>query len=325
MFCLKAQAGFGVFRVSAAYSGTASGICRKTETYICLSVALPFSLLVCHDMRTIETNGCGGLKWLCPSRDKRSLFTVLHHKMLHNTVRAMALLPVLAMGFMASAALAQTVDTRSIINVSATGETAIAPDLAYLSLAVMRESPTAREALTANNAAMGEVLAAMKAFGLEDRDLQTSNFSINPVYVYPNPDQPQTPPKITGYQVSNGLTVRVRDLAKLGEILDQAVTLGVNSGGGVTFGNDKPEEAIKSARIEAMKEAVDKAKTLVEAAGAKLGKIISVNENFNQPQPMAMMAARMEMADAPAPKSVPMAAGESSYSVNVNVAFEIVQ
>ncbi len=250
---------------------------------------------------------------------------MLHHKVLHNTVRAMALGPVLAIGFMASAALAQTVDTRSIINVSATGETAIAPDLAYLSLAVMRESPTAREALTANNAAMGEVLAAMKAFGIEDRDLQTSNFSINPVYVYPNPDEPQTPPKITGYQVSNGLNVRVRDLAKLGEILDQSVTLGVNSGGGVTFGNDKPEEAIKSARIEAMKEAVDKAKTLVEAAGAKLGKIISVNENFNQPQPMAMMAARMEMADAAAPKSVPMAAGESSYSVNVNVAFEIVQ
>ena len=118
--------------------------------------------------------------------------------------------------------------------------------------------------------------------------------------------------------------MRLRDLAKLGEVLDQAVTLGVNSGGGVTFGNDKPEAAINQARIEAMKDAVDKAKVLIEAAGAKLGKIVSVSESSSVPQPMAMMA-RMEMADAAAPKSVPMAAGESSYSVNVNVSFEIVQ
>lgn len=241
-----------------------------------------------------------------------------------NSTAALALGSFLALGFIIENASAQNFDPRSIINVSATGETSIAPDLAYLSLAVMRESATAREALTANNAAMVEVLAAMKAFGIEDRDLQTSGFSINPIYVYPNADQPQTPPRITGYQVSNALSVRVRDLARLGEILDQAVTLGVNSGGGVTFGNDKPEEAIKSARVEAMNEAVEKAKILVEAAGAKLGKIVSINESSNAPQPMAMMA-RLEMADAAAPKSVPMAAGESSYSVNVSVSFEIVQ
>ncbi len=244
--------------------------------------------------------------------------------MLQNSIRAIALGPILALGFMTQMALAQNFDPRSIINVSATGETSIAPDLAYLRLAVMRESATAREALTANNAAMAEVLAAMKAFGIADKDLQTSGFSVNPIYVYPNADQPQTPPKITGYQVSNALSVRVRDLAKLGEVLDQAVTLGVNSGGNVTFGNENPDAAIKEARIEAMKEAVDKAKVLVEAAGTKLGKIISINESSNAPQPMAMMA-RMEMADAAAPKSVPMAAGESSYSVNVNVSFEIVQ
>jgi uncharacterized protein len=242
---------------------------------------------------------------------------------LNSTIRAIALSSILTLGFMTQMASAQNFDTRSIINVSATGDAAIAPDLAFLTLAVMRESATAREALTANNAAMAEVLAAMKAFGIAEKDLQTSGFMINPIYVYPNADQPQTSPKITGYQVSNSLSVRVRDLDKLGEVLDQAVTLGVNSGGNVTFGNDDPSAAIKMARIEAMKEAVDKAKVLTEAAGAKLGKIISISESSNQPQPM-MMQARMEM-DAAAPKSVPMAAGESSYSVNVNVSFEIVQ
>jgi uncharacterized protein len=246
---------------------------------------------------------------------------------LQKTIRAAALGSILAFGsilsVMATSASAQSFDTRSIINVTATGEAAIAPDLAYLSLVVMRESATAREALTANNDAMTEVMAAMKAFGIEDRDLQTSGFSINPIYVYPNTDQPQTPPKITGYQVSNSLSVRVRDLAKLGEVLDQAVTLGVNSGGNITFGNDKPEEAIKQARVKAMKEAVDKAKVLVEAAGAKLGKIVSISENFNQPQPMAMM--EMARASDAAPKSVPIAGGESNYSVSVNASFEIVQ
>jgi uncharacterized protein len=249
----------------------------------------------------------------------RSFSTVLQ-----NTIRAIALGPILALGIMTQMAIAQNFDTRSIINVSATGETSIAPDLAYLTMAVMRESATAREALTANSAAMAEVLAAMKAFGIADRDLQTSGFSINPIYAYPRADDPQTPPKITGYQVSNVLSVRVRDLAKLGEILDQAVTLGVNSGGNVTFGNDKPDAAIKEARVEAMKDAVDKAKVLVEAVGAKLGKIVSVSESSNAPQPVMMMD-MARSAEAPSPKSVPMAAGESTYSVNVNVSFEIVQ
>ena len=241
----------------------------------------------------------------------------------YNTVRALALGSILAFGFMTSMASAQNFDNRSIINVSATGDTSIAPDLAFLTVSVLREAPTAREALDANTMAMTDVLSAMKASGVAERDLQTSGFSINPIIVYPRAEDTQSPPKITGYQVSNGLTVRVRDLAKLGEIIDQSVTLGVNAGTSITFGNDNPAEAIKAARIEAMKEALDKAKTLVEAGGAKLGKIISINESSNQPQPM-MMQARMEM-DSAAPKSVPIAAGESSYSVNVNVAFEIIQ
>jgi uncharacterized protein len=251
----------------------------------------------------------------------RSFSTVLTTT-IHSSIAAMALGPVLAFGFVTDMASAQNFDTRSIINVSATGEVSVAPDLAYLSLAVMRESATARDALTANNAAMAEVLAAMKAFGIVERDLQTSGFSINPIYVYPRTDEQQVPPKITGYQVSNSLSVRLRDISKLGEVLDQAVTLGVNSGGNVTFGKDDPSAAIKQARVEAMKDAVDKARTLTEATGAKLGKIISINESTNQPQPM-MMQARMEMDSAP--KSVPIAAGESSYSVNVNVSFEILE
>jgi uncharacterized protein len=222
-------------------------------------------------------------------------------------------------------AAAETADHRASISVSASGKAALAPDIATLQLTVLREGPTAREALTANNAAMAEVLAAMKTFGIEDRDLQTSGFSINPMYTYPKADEPQTPPKIVGYQVQNGLAVRVRDLAKLGEVLDEAVSLGVNSGGNVVFGNDNPDEALQTARVSAMKNAVGKAKVLVEAAGATLGPIMSISENFEAPFPQPIMAKAMMSDMAAAPESVPVAGGENLYSVTVNVTFEIKQ
>jgi uncharacterized protein len=247
--------------------------------------------------------------------------------MFHPVLRAAVIAPAIALG--AAAAMtapvsAQSVDTRAIINVSASGKTALAPDIATLNLMVLREAATARDALTANNAAMAEVLSAMKAFGIEDRDLQTSGFSINPMFVYPKADEPQVPPKIVGYQVQNGLAVRVRDLGKLGEVLDKAVSLGVNSGGNVAFGNDNPDEALQAARVTAMKNAVNKAKILVETAGGTLGKIVSISENFEQPYPQPIMAKAMA-ADMAMPESVPVAGGENIYSVTVNVAFEITQ
>src|SRR5262245_55685552 len=159
---------------------------------------------------------------------------------------------------------------RPRVTVTGEGEAAAAPDMAILSLVVMQEKPTAREALTASNEAMAKVLDAMKKAGIAERDLQTSGFSIDPRYVYPeNKDNTQPPkaPQIVGYAVSNSLTVRVRDLKKVGEILDQSVTLGVNQGGNITFTNDKPEAVIDDARKKAVASAIAKAKTLTEAAG----------------------------------------------------------
>ena len=243
----------------------------------------------------------------------------------------MALLTTLSrpVGLMATAVLlasapmaAQAEDVTPTLSISGEGEVSIAPDMATVMLSVLRQAPTAKEALAANNAAMGEVMAAMKAFGIEDRDLQTSQFSVNPVYVYPDDSNRLKMPKIVAYEVRNGLGVRVRDLSKLGEVLDSAVTLGVNDGGGIQFGNDDPKEAIKAARVAAMKDAIDRAETLVGAANIKLGRIISINENFNRPYPIPMMktARSMEMVAADA---VPVAAGENAYSVTVNVTFEL--
>ena len=210
------------------------------------------------------------------------------------------------------------------ITVTGEGEAAATPDMAIISLVVLQEKPTAREALTANNEAMAKVLDAMKKAGIDDRDLQTSGFSIDPRYVYPeNKDNTQPPeaPKIVGYAVSNSLTVRVRDLKNVGEILDQSVTLGVNQGGNLTFANDKPDAIVEEARKKAVASALAKAKTLTEAAGVSLGKIIEITEQSFNPNPMPMSRAKM-MAPAPA-ESVPVSAGENTYNVNVNVTFEL--
>ncbi|MBN9135524.1 SIMPL domain-containing protein [Phyllobacterium sp. SL163] len=213
---------------------------------------------------------------------------------------------------------------RPRITVTGEGEATAAPDMAIVSLVVLQEKPTAREALTANNETMAKVLDAMKKAGIAERDLQTSGFNIDPRYVYPDNKQGQPPqaPKIVGYAVSNSLSVRVRDLKKVGEILDQSVTLGVNQGGNLTFTNDKPETIVEEARKKAVANAIAKAKTLTAAAGVEVGKVIEISEQTFQPRPYGG-APRAKMMAAEASDSVPVAAGENSYNVTVNVTFEL--
>jgi len=211
------------------------------------------------------------------------------------------------------------------IFVTGEGSVELAPDMAVVNLSVMREAPTARAALTANTEAMRKVLDALAALGIEKRDLQTANFDIQPRYSYPQSaaGAPQAP-KLVGYTVRNALTVRVRDLARLGEVLDTSVTLGVNEGGRIQFTNNDPSAAITQARIEATKDALAKARTLADAAGVTLGKVLEISEQNYGPRPMPMAKMEMAMAaDAAAP--VPIAAGESSYSVTVNLSVAIAQ
>jgi len=211
------------------------------------------------------------------------------------------------------------------ILVSAEGSENVAPDMAILSLTVTREADTARSALDANSAAMSEVFAAMQAEGIEERDLQTSGFSIYPRYSRPtaNSSGQREPPVITGYTVRNSLSVRVRDISNVGVILDKSVTLGVNEGGNIQFTNADPSAAIERARTEAVKQAVAKANTLAAAAGVKTGKLLEISEQSYSPRPAPMMAERSFMVGAA--KAVPVATGENSYTVTVNMSFAIDQ
>lgn len=213
-----------------------------------------------------------------------------------------------------------------VITVSGEGVAAVAPDMAVISLSVLREAETARAALDANNEAMTGILAAMKDEGIAERDLQTGAFSIQPRWFYPSNNDGQTEqPRITGYTVNNTLTVRIRDLSRLGAILDTSVSLGVNQGGQVMFTNDDQETIRHAARRDAIVKAKAKAATLTEALGVSLGRITLVSENSFSAAPMSMMQAEMAMMSAKSDSSVPVASGENEYRVSVSVSWELTQ
>lgn len=210
------------------------------------------------------------------------------------------------------------------ITVSGSGESRATPDMAVISLTVSKQEKTARASLDANNKAMTAVLDALKADGIEPHDLQTSGFTIQPVYTYPQGDDGSPkPPELVGYQTSNALTIRLRDIAKAGAVIDRSVTLGINQGGDISFVNEDTKKILAEARAEAIKDAMEKARQLTEGAGVALGRVLDISEGAAPQMPVPMVIARMEKDAAPA--AVPMAPGENSYSVTVNITFEIRQ
>ena len=231
------------------------------------------------------------------------------------------LISALALMLLSVAAFAD--DLTPQIRVSGQAEATMAPDMATLQLTVMREAATARAALDDNSAAMAEVIAAMRDAGIAEKDLQTTNFSIQPRYTYPKPRN-ENPPELVGYVVRTSLQVKVRDLGKLGVLLDTSVSLGVNEGGSVQFGNDDPSSALSEARVRAVKDAMAKARTMADAAGVALGNLLELSDQTHIPAPQNYRMERAVMADAAA-GSVPVMAGENSYRVIVHASYGIKQ
>jgi uncharacterized protein YggE len=143
-----------------------------------------------------------------------------------------------------------------------------------------------------------------------------------PQMTYPSDGRDNEAPKIVGYMVSNSLTVRIRDLARLGAVIDRSVTLGVNQGGQIVFTHSDPSPVIEAARAGAMKDAVRRASVLAEAAGGKVGRVLLIAEPpaASDPVPLKRLEMAMRTADA-----VPVAAGENTYRVTVNAVFELDQ
>lgn len=231
-----------------------------------------------------------------------------------------ALVPFALLATLSFPALAGT------MQITGHGEVVAAPDTAYVSSGVTSQGATAKDALDANSADMAALIAALKGAGIEAKDIQTSGFSVNPNYVYTDARDANgytLPPKINGYIVTNGVTVRVRDLTILGTVLDQAVTVGANTINGVTFAVADPSELYDEARRQAFADAKHKADLYAAAASLELGAIELISEQVGYVQPPQPYTMRAEAVGAPSDKAVPIEAGQLTFTIDMNVNWTI--
>lgn len=230
---------------------------------------------------------------------------------------------IIAVSLIALPAVAQNEPRLSTITLQGVGEISAAPDMATLTTGVVTQGDTARDALDQNNKSATALMDTLRDLGVEDRDLQTSNFSIQPLYERQNNNNnSRRDPKIIGYQVSNSVSVRVRDLGQLGVVLDQMVSSGANSVNGISFSVDDSAELDDTAREAAVADALAKAELYAAAAGVSLVRILEISEtDYGRPMQENFAMARMasDMAE------VPVASGELGFSSRVTIVWEIAQ
>ena len=230
----------------------------------------------------------------------------------------LAALTVLALATTAipSATMALEADARRTITVSGTGKISAVPDRVSLSLGVQSQAKQAQDALAQNTKSMQKLFATLEKADIDKRFIQTSQFSVNPVYNRPKDGSPSI---VTGYRVTNTVTVTLDEIEKLGGLLDAVVTAGSNRINGISFSISNAEELLNKAREKAVTDAVEKAKLYVGAAGVALGQILTISEGGSfAPEPKYMRSMMTE-----ADMAVPIAAGEQELSARVTVVIEL--
>jgi uncharacterized protein YggE len=205
------------------------------------------------------------------------------------------------------------------ISVSGTGRVLIKPDVADVSLGVHVERGKARESEVAAAEAMGKIIAALKAAGVADADIETANISLQPTYDYSSSKQ-----TITGYATDNLVSITVRDLTKVGATVDAAVDAGATQVNGITFRVDDQSKVEAQARAAAMKDAKSKADALALAAGVNITGVASISE-VNSPVPMPYPYDMRQSAGAPAADRAvtPVEPGKVTLEVTVTVSYLI--
>ncbi len=202
----------------------------------------------------------------------------------------------------------------STVTVAGTGTVSAAPDMAEITTGVVTQAPTAAQALAANSQAMERLLQTLGALGVAARDIQTTNISVSPLRRQGRDGQP---PEITGYEVTNPVRVKVRDLSRLGRVLDQQVGQGANLVYGIHFGRQEPAPLLDEARKRAMADARRKAELYADAASLRIGRVVAVQE-AGAASPRPEMAPRVMMSAA-----VPVAPGEQEIQASVTVTFTL--
>lgn len=206
----------------------------------------------------------------------------------------------------------------TLLNISAQAEARRVPDVATLSAGVVTQAVDGNTAMRENAVQMDKVMAAIKAAGIAERDIQTSGINLSPQYRYADNEAP----KITGYQASNTVSLKVRDITRLGKVLDSLAAQGANQINGPSFEIDQPEPVYDEARLAALKKAQARAETYAKSLGLRVRRIVSISEGssggFRPPMPMMAMAraGKAEMDTAVAP-------GETTLSVSLDVVFEL--
>jgi uncharacterized protein len=222
-------------------------------------------------------------------------------------------LPLGSAGAQAEQALPQ-----ARVIVTGDGQISLPPDYARIRGGVTTRAKTAKEAADVNAKQMSAIIAALGNAGIEQKDIQTARFSVQPVYASPASSAPNTEPKLTGFSVSNQVSVTIRQIAHAGEILDRLVELGATDIGGIEFLHSDRSKALDQAREAAMRDAQRKAEVYARAAGKTLGPVIWVTEDqgYVPPAPFATLRA------APA-SATPIVAGEDTLHVRITVGFDI--
>ena len=240
-------------------------------------------------------------------------------------LRPLMLAIALAAGTAMTAASAQTpnpatpmtTNDGTLLSVSAEATSKRVPDVATISTGVVTRGADSNAAMRENADQMAKVLAALKGAGIPERDIRTAGVNLNPQYQYAE----NQPPKITGYEARNTVSVKVRDLGKLGKIMDTLVAEGANELNGPSFEVDKPDEAYDEARRAALEKAQARAEMYAKALNLRVRRIVSIDETsggFRPPVPM-MRAMAMEAKGA----DTTISPGESSLGVSLNIVFEL--
>ena len=245
--------------------------------------------------------------------------------MMHRWLAALAAVMMLAVMALAGAPEAQAFGKAFRFSSSGEGVVSAAPDMAHVNIGVHTRAKSAGDALRKNTEAMRRVFDDLrKRFGIAEKDMATTGFGVEPVYFTPRDDKgrPTGPAKLVAYEVRNRLTVTVRDLDRLGELLDAVVKSGANRLEDIVFDFSDREKLLNEARRKAVAQAKEKAKLYAEAVGFRLGPVVEVREGGARPVPVrrvafARKAMAMEMA-----ASVPVARGEQKVRVMVTITWE---
>lgn len=227
------------------------------------------------------------------------------------------LLPAFVLALTLALPLPSQAET-STLTATGHGTSSAAPDTGHIRAGVVTAGQTAAEALAANNALAERIIEALKAAGVEPRDIRTGTLSVNPQYSRNSTSQPDRAPQIVGYSVVNEVMVTIRELEIMGQILDRLVQSGANRINSIGFGLEDDRAATDEAQRAAVADARRVAELHAEAAGVKLVRILSITAGGKQrPGPMPHMEMRAVAAD------VPIEAGETVLSANVTIVWEI--